>query len=190
MKTIRLFGELGKRFGEIHRFAVNSQAEAIRALCVNYPELKNFLVNSEQQGLRYRVRNAGSDLSDLKELKGPVSGEFQLIPVFAGSGSPQFQTFLGLTLVVAGIVLSPFTGGSSLTLSKIGAALALGGIVRMISGSPSQQDIPERPENKPSYIFNGAVNTTAMGHPVPLAYGTLTVGSAVISAGITVERIQ
>ena len=38
--------------------------------------------------------------------------------------------------------------------------------------------------NTPSYLFNGAVNTTAQGHPVPIGYGRLIVGSAVISASI------
>ena len=47
----------------------------------------------------------------------------------------------------------------------------------------------ERPENKPSYSFNGAVNTTAQGHPVPVGYGRLVVGSAVISAGIDVDEV-
>jgi len=40
-----------------------------------------------------------------------------------------------------------------------------------------------------SYVFNGAVNTTAQGHPVPVGYGRMIVGSAVISAGIDVDEI-
>ena len=33
-------------------------------------------------------------------------------------------------------------------------------------------------------IFNGSVNTVGQGHPVPVGYGRLRVGSCVISAGI------
>jgi predicted phage tail protein len=33
------------------------------------------------------------------------------------------------------------------------------------------------------------VNTTAQGHPVPVGYGRMIVGSAVISAGIDVDEI-
>ena len=47
----------------------------------------------------------------------------------------------------------------------------------------------ERPENKPSYLFNGAVNTTEQGQPIPLLYGELIVGSAVVSAGLTDKEI-
>lgn len=42
----------------------------------------------------------------------------------------------------------------------------------------------DRPENRASYSFNGPVNTSIQGSPVGLLYGQLTVGSAVISAGI------
>ena len=55
--------------------------------------------------------------------------------------------------------------------------------------TPKATEPSERPENKPSYSFNGAVNTTAQGHPVPVGYGRLIVGSAVISAGIDVDEI-
>lgn len=41
--------------------------------------------------------------------------------------------------------------------------------------------------NQPSYVFNGAVNTESQGHPVPLCYGRMRVGSAVISAGIEAD---
>ena len=33
-RKIRLKGELGKRFGKVHKLAVKTPAEAIRALCV------------------------------------------------------------------------------------------------------------------------------------------------------------
>ena len=43
------------------------------------------------------------------------------------------------------------------------------------------------PNNGASYNFNGPVNTTAQGNPVPLLYGELFVGSSTISAGIYSE---
>ncbi|WP_260627457.1 tail assembly protein [Pseudomonas protegens] len=46
---------------------------------------------------------------------------------------------------------------------------------------------PGHPNNRPSYSFNGAVNTSVQGNPVPLLYGRMIVGSAVISAGIYSE---
>ncbi|HNQ32149.1 MAG TPA: hypothetical protein PKJ93_00055, partial [Methanoculleus sp.] len=35
----------------------------------------------------------------------------------------------------------------------------------------------------------GPVNTMAQGHPVPVGYGEMIVGSAVISAGIEIDEV-
>jgi len=78
---------------------------------------------------------------------------------------------------------------SQATLYSVGTAMILGGVAQMIAPTPKANEPSERPENKPSYSFNGAVNTTAQGHPVPVGYGRLIVGSAVISAGIDVDEI-
>ena len=67
--------------------------------------------------------------------------------------------------------------------------ILLGELGRSFAPTPKATEPSERPENKPSYSFNGAVNTTAQGHPVPVGYGRLIVGSAVISAGIDVDEI-
>jgi predicted phage tail protein len=39
-----------------------------------------------------------------------------------------------------------------------------------------------------NYAFNGAANTVRQGVPVPICYGQLMVGGAVISSGITNEN--
>ena len=78
---------------------------------------------------------------------------------------------------------------SQATLYSVGTSMILGGVAQMIAPTPKSSDPSERPENKPSYAFNGAVNTTAQGQPVPVGYGRLIVGSAVISAGIDVDEV-
>lgn len=93
----------------------------------------------------------------------------------------------------------------------VGAALVLQGTAQMLTPTPTAATVSDTAygaeygaaggregyygvggngaDNSPSYVFNGAVNTTAQGHPVPIGYGRMMVGSAVISAGITVEEI-
>ena len=39
-----------------------------------------------------------------------------------------------------------------------------------------------------SFSFSGIVNTSKQGMPVPIAYGRLFVGSAVISTGLDVNQ--
>jgi predicted phage tail protein len=58
----------------------------------------------------------------------------------------------------------------------------------MLFSAPKPQNI-DRPANKPSYAFDGAVNTAAQGNPVPICYGRLIVGSQVVSAGLVTEPL-
>jgi type IV secretion system protein VirB4 len=43
LRTIKLYGELGNKFGKIHKFYVSSVAEGVRALLANYPTYRKFL---------------------------------------------------------------------------------------------------------------------------------------------------
>ena len=54
LRTIKLSGFLGKKFGRVHRLAVDSPAEAIRALSVNINGFREFLENSHKNGVAYR----------------------------------------------------------------------------------------------------------------------------------------
>ena len=70
-------------------------------------------------------------------------------------------------------------------MATIGASMILGGVIELLSPvAKTNSGDGESATNKPSYNFNGAINTQAQGHPVPLAYGRVMCGSAVISAGM------
>lgn len=182
LREVRLYGRLGARFGRVHRLAVRSTAEAIRALCVLIPGFERELSESELHGVRYACflgkRNIGED-----DIRHPVgSDSIRIAPVLAGAKrGGLFQTILGAVLVVVGsVTYQPW-------LVQLGAAMALGGVVQMLS--PQQRGLSARdsPNNGASYNFNGPVNTSAQGNPAPLLYGRMIVGSAVISAGIYAE---
>ena len=53
LKTIRLYGALGAEFGRLHRLAVGSAAEAVRALCALLPGFERRMLDSGDQGVRY-----------------------------------------------------------------------------------------------------------------------------------------
>lgn len=189
MKTIRLYGDLGKKFGRVHRLDVATAAEAIRALCANFPAFRSELENNRAVG--YRVVNGRHELGDEREVQSPLSKTLRIIPVVVGA-SGATKVLLGFVLVVAAFVLVATGVGAAFTpyMFKIGAVLILGGVAEMLSPPPKVDGPQEPPDQKPSYLFNGPVNTAAQGHPVPLLYGRMVVGSAIISAGITSTEIR
>ena len=57
MKVVKVYGELRKRLGQCRfEFDVATPAQAVKALCVNFPGLDKWLVDSEQDGVGYRVK--------------------------------------------------------------------------------------------------------------------------------------
>ena len=73
--------------------------------------------------------------------------------------------------------------GGTMMAAKFGAALVLGGIASMLAPTPP----PAAGERAQNYAFNGATNTTRQGVAIPVCYGQLMVGGAVISSGIQAE---
>lgn len=188
IRTVRLYGKLGTRFGRRFELAVASPAEAIQALCVLLKGFRRELLESKDKGIAYAVFAGKRNLSkDELELP-PGRDEIRIAPILVGSKRGGIlQTIIGAVLVVVGAVVSYFGGGLGAPLMKFGAVMMLGGVIQMLSPQPSGLSARDSPENGASYNFNGPVNTSAQGNPVPLLYGELEVGSAVISGGIYAE---
>jgi predicted phage tail protein len=203
LKTIKLYGELGEKFGKEFHLNVHSTAEAIRALRVLRPGFEQELMTSKDRGIGYSIFVGSHNIKDLKELSYPIGrDEICIAPVVMGAKrGGLFQVLLGAAIVVAsvytgglaGATAGATTAGSFLGVTggyaiaaQMGMALALGGVVQLLSPQTKVTGTNDG-ENGKSYSFSGVVNTQAQGNPVPLLYGEMTVGSAVISAGIYAE---
>ena len=90
-----------------------------------------------------------------------------------------------------GAVLTFASGGTATPLTSammtMGAAMAFGGVIQMLSPMAKGIKTSAAPENIPGYAFGSAKNTTASGNPVPRCYGKRRVGGAIISAAIYAE---
>ncbi|OAZ95573.1 tail assembly protein [Enterobacter asburiae] len=192
VRTVRLYGVLGTTFGREFQLSVTSPKEAIRALCVIVPGFERFLNTSKQRGLTYAVFSGKRNLNDDELSMVQSTADIRIAPVILGSKrGGVFQTILGVALVAVGAVASYFGGGAvGVPLMQFGAAMALGGVVQMLSPQTTGLASKQSADNKASYAFGGVTNTTAQGNPVPLLYGRRRIGGAIISAGIYVEDQQ
>lgn len=179
LKRIRLGGKLGAKFGREHFLAVGSVAEAVRALGILFPGFQQHLMDSPNP---YAVF-IGKQNIEADRLRDPVGiDEIRLMPIPAGSKSGGlFAVIVGAVLVVAGVA----TANPALVMAGVG--MAVGGAVMMLSPQTTGIGALDSAENRPSYAFNGPVNTAAQGNPVPIAYGELIIGSMVISGGMYSE---
>lgn len=198
LREIRLYGDLGKRFGKIHRFAVQSTAEAIRALMANFPDFERAML---EVAPGYRILAGRTRITETDALNDPVSSHepIRIVPVIAGAKSKWTGILLGAAILAAVVLTGGVAlGASGLVFSGVGAQLAfgvgaslvLGGISQILSPTPKMDTgALDGQESKNGFAFSGSVNTTAQGNPVPICYGVMRCGSAVISAGITAKDI-
>jgi predicted phage tail protein len=202
MKTIYLHGSLAEQFGESFTAAVKGPAEAIKLLEANFP---GRFVNAIKEKW-FRVRVVKGDQSDEivhDEVFLMQSGaeEIHFEPIIAGGIKGLFGLFFGLPLI--GQAFAPL----GLSLGGAGAAAGVGafggigqillgitvlGVIYLISSALAPKTASEKAKDdeKPSFLFDGPVNVTEQGGPVPLVYGEIRTGSTVVAGGIQVEQLS
>lgn len=182
VRTVRLYGVLGARFGREYRLAVASPREAMRALAAQLPGLRRFLETSRERGLTYAVFVGRRNVPEAELDFGAGASDIRIAPVMTGSKKGGlFQVVLGAVLVGVGVM----TGNAALIV--VGGGMMAGGVVSMLSPQAQGLNTKEQAENTPSYAFGGAVTTVAQGNPVGLGYGRRRIGGALISGGIYAE---
>ena len=219
MKIVKVYGALRKRLGQCRfEFDVATPAQAIKALCVNFPGLDKWLIDSEKDGVGYRVAISKEKVTEenVAPLLMPFSDKevFSITPVIAGAGRGTGAILLGVGLIALAIV----TQGGSLTFGatgfgtasgvgffkaafgtklaivagNLGAYLLLSGVAQAISPQPEPTSLENGREaaQLESFSISNVVNTSRQGLPVPIAYGRVFVGSAVLSSGLDVDQVQ
>ncbi|MCJ7854630.1 tail assembly protein [Pseudomonas monteilii] len=185
LRSVRLYGVLGARFGREYRLAVASPREAMRALSAQVPGFRAFLETSRERGLVYAVFVGRRNLPEAELDLGAGAADIRIAPVMTGSKKAGlFQTILGAVMVAVGVFSSAY-GGAGMIAAGVG--MMAGGVVSMLSPQASGLNTKEQAENTPSYAFGGAVTTVAQGNPVALGYGKRRIGGALISGGIHPE---
>ena len=188
LRTIRLYGKLGAKFGRLHHFSVHNVREAIRALCVMLPGFEQELRSSGRHGVAYAVFLGRTNIGIDQLEHPPGKSDIRIAPVLQGSKrGGVLQTIVGIILVVVGAVVSYFGGGAGTPIMQAGFVMIAGGVLQMLSPQASGSSAKDKVDNGASYNFNGAVNPTAQGNPVGLLYGRMRVGGAIISGGVYAE---
>ena len=190
VRTVRLYGSLGAKFGRVHKVVAASAAQAMRALIQRRPGLGPWLVSSKERGEGYAVFYGKKNLRE-QDLEVLCSHEddIRIAPIVIGAkNGGVFNIILGVVLVVVGTVATAFGYGAiGVPLVNMGYAMIIGGVVQLLTPIPKGRSSRDSPQDEASTFFNGPTNVQAQGNPVQLWYGEVIGGSAVISAGIDVE---
>ncbi|MFZ9959292.1 MAG: hypothetical protein ACO3GP_02775 [Candidatus Limnocylindrus sp.] len=214
MKVVKVYGALRKKLGQCRfEFHADTPAQALKALCVNFPGLDRWFVDREGEGMYFRVTVGREKITNAapEGLVLPWSERevFSITPVVTGAGRGLTSVLIGIGLIAlsfvtfgagafagagsaTGLAVFGGTGAAwgSTTLFAIGASLVLGGVAQMLSPQPELGfNTGKEAARLESFTFSGIVNTSKQGLPVPIAYGRPFVGSAVISSGLDVDQL-
>ncbi|MQY87427.1 tail assembly protein, partial [Acinetobacter baumannii] len=206
LKTIKLYGILGQKFGREFKLDVANTREAMRALSVQIAGFEHFMLHAHEQGLRFAVflksknssnkrgkkRPAVYDHETKRLITGDNIGEEQLdmnteaeiihiVPRVVGAGGNGIlQTVLGAVMVVVGVLVTVGTlgGGAPLGAALIGSGIGmmLGGVAMMLMPKVDTTQDQNQDGNRANKGFGGAVTTVAQGNPVPILYGQREIG--------------
>ena len=179
-----LAGELGEKYGTHHEYYnLRTPAEAIKLLCVNFPQLQRDLMISHHNGVGYKLIQAGAAMG-YDELHLPFGSKpMLLVPVIAGSGGSTTQILVGVGLVAASFLLpgaglfgatsvfgvgalttaagtATFATALGTSLSAIGASLILGGVANMLSPQPEMPKLSSRRMETTNFNGPGAQGIT------------------------------
>ena len=124
MKVVKVYGALRKKLGQCRfEFDVETPAQAIKALCVNFRGLEKYLLDSERDGVSYRVtigrEKVTQESAGYLVLPWSEKEVFSITPVLAGAGGGTGQILAGVGLVAFAIL----TAGAGTGFLGLGAGL-------------------------------------------------------------------
>ena len=187
-RNIIFKGRMGELFGEVHRLNVKTMQEAVHAIDTMKGGLRKYLIDCTENGIDFTVQR-GEEFIGYDEI-GLELGEDDIIisPIPRGSGKlgDYLKVIIGIALIIASFMVDP-SGTSAATIAamfSVGLQLALDGIIGLTT------DDPDELNDANSTMFNGPINNTKSGIPVPLCYGKLEVGGAVVNFGFTQTRLK
>jgi len=215
MKVVKVYGALRKKLGQCRfEFEADTPAQALKALIVNFPGLDKWLLDSEQDGMGFRVTVGKERITNedatVAALPWSEQDVFSIAPVVVGAGAGG-RILAGIGLIAlafipgfgwaAAVAANAATGAAATAagftaiggaLFGLGASLVIGGVAQLISPQPSMGGLERGKEaaRLESFSFSGIVNTTQQGMPVPIVYGRAFTGSAVLSSGLDVAQLK
>ena len=218
MTHVKLMGELGEKFGSEWQMNVKNFRDIFKLIECQTEGFKQYILDSAEKGIDFTVLN-GEDLVEdgLDLMLAPAKDTVVITPVATGAGEsdiikvivgavlfffgPKYipkipgtteATYATTTQTAGGMqVQASVQTGTQLTtagqlatigVQMLGVGLAMSGVTGYLTpDSPS--------EAGDSYLFDGPQNNVKQGVPVPVCYGQLIVGGAVINFGFVEDRL-
>jgi predicted phage tail protein len=185
MTDIFLHGKLAKIYGPKFRFSLCRPKDAFSAIETIHEGFTNKIIELSTLGLQYAIIADNQVVSGPEDLIGKRKiKEIHIVPVVYGSGPAAISLTVGILAAVAGAAA---TNAGFIILGYVLTAVAVAaisyGIQSLLSKPPEANNASSSASTSAtskSFLFTNKENVKQQGNPVPIGYGRLQVGSAVI----------
>lgn len=185
MTTIFLHGKIAKKYGKKFKFAVSRPKDAILALDTIFEDFSKELIDLAKKGFQYSLVVDNKPITGVEDFTSKSSiKEIHILPVICGSGA--------IGAIVGGIAIYALAAAASTAgyalLATVLTAVALAAIsygIQSLMAKPPDQNNPgastaTSAATSKSFMFTNKENVKQQGNPIPVGYGRLRIGSAVI----------
>lgn len=158
---IVFYGELRRRYGESFDMASNTVADAMEGLSSQLPDWPRTM----------RISAVGFD-SHEKLIMPTDAKEVHIMPAMAGGGGKFGSIIMGAVVFAIGVGLLFVPGAQSIGISLMisGGLMIVQGVIQLFMKAPSLSKNND-PEGSKYLAVNR--NTTAVGTPITMAWGTI-----------------
>ena len=190
MHTVTLLGDIGDKFGETWTMNVEYVKDIFKLIECQRPGFKQYLIDCHEKGVTFDIQRGDEYLETEEELfLSEAKDDFIITAGPAGSKSGIGKFYAAGVLIVVSVFFPPLAGaaqGSFLAkmatgMQMMAVSLILQGVAQLLMPGP-ETDTGIDPN---TYLFSGAQTALKEGVPVPVLYGELIVGGAVINQSFT-----
>jgi len=187
MTDVFIHGKLGREFGKYFKFSLSKPRDAIAAIDANHDGFKKRMVELAQGGAQYSIIAHDQVISTVEDFVAKRNiKQIHIMPVVFGSG----VAALAVGVIALGASVAATSAGfaivGSILLSVALSAISFG-IQSLLAKPPEANNASASASTSAtskSFLFTNKENITQQGNPVPLGYGRLRIGSAVIQQTI------
>lgn len=179
MTSIHLHGILAKEFGKEMVLNIRKPKEIFNAIDCNKPNFIKRVFDLAKEGIHYSIIVDGQNIKEMTELSvSKQCNRIDIVPAIVGAGPA--IAIIGLVALIAGTV------AEMALVATLGSMLLGIGLQMMLAPKPKPEQRPEATVSglQDSFVFSSKANLAQQGIPVPVGYGRLRVGSAIIQSTI------
>lgn len=180
MTNVYIHGLLAKEFGKKFKFSLGRPKDVVSAIDANKKGFTNRIIELAKRGAHYSIVVDGI-VANKFSLERGTPKDIHIIPMISGSAG--VVTAIGVILYAAALYAPEYAA----ILIAIGSIAVSYGISNLMQKN-NQSDVGSASAtanalNK-SFLFSNGENVAEQGNPLPIGYGRLRIGSAVIQSTI------